>query len=78
MLDTESLVIGQRNEIQEPVDMEGLEVVEETGMTRRVNSATYSRRKQSARWTAAETEKFYEVSFIVTIKNCSFCFLLTK
>lgn len=66
VLDTESLVIGGRREPEEPVDMEGVEVVEETGMTKRVNSATHGRKKQSARWTKIETEKFYEASRIIT------------
>jgi hypothetical protein len=41
-------------------DEGSMEVVEESAMTRKVNSKTYGRHKTTRRWDAMETEEFYE------------------
>ncbi|CEI86529.1 hypothetical protein RMCBS344292_15348 [Rhizopus microsporus] len=38
-----------------------MEIVEESAMTRKVNSHTYGKRQPSSRWSAAETEAFYDL-----------------
>ncbi|EWC45620.1 hypothetical protein DRE_05181 [Drechslerella stenobrocha 248] len=37
-----------------------LEVIEESNLTRRVNSATWSKREKTERWDDEETDRFYE------------------
>ncbi|KAI8141952.1 hypothetical protein BJV82DRAFT_616571 [Fennellomyces sp. T-0311] len=59
VLDIDSLTVERQDETQE-LDTSMMEVVEESTMSRIVNSRTYSRYVQSARWRAPETEKFYE------------------
>lgn len=60
VLDTDSLTIERSQNDQEFYDG-AMEVVEESSMTRKVNSHTYGKRKQSSRWSAPETEMFYEL-----------------
>ncbi|KAI9469730.1 MAG: hypothetical protein EXX96DRAFT_587227 [Benjaminiella poitrasii] len=59
VLDTDTLVV-ERRQATEEFDGEPREVVEENSMSRKVNSQSYGKRKQSSRWDALETELFYE------------------
>lgn len=63
VLDTDSLTVERRGVDQDYGDG-AMEVVEENAMSRRVNSQTYSKRKQSARWDEVETAQFYDVKYI--------------
>ncbi|GAB5590605.1 hypothetical protein Unana1_05505 [Umbelopsis nana] len=58
MLDTDSLAI-KRSAMAAPMDTEAMEIVEETSMTRLVNSQTYGKKSRSQRWTDEETAQFY-------------------
>lgn len=61
VLDEESLLIDRSAMVQD--ENEGpMEYVEETAMTRLVNSVTHSKRVRTEKWSEAETELFYEVS----------------
>lgn len=60
VLDTDSLTI-ERTERDIDYGDGSVEIVEENSMTRKVNSMTYSKRQASSRWSAAETEEFYDV-----------------
>ncbi|KAI8375940.1 uncharacterized protein BYT42DRAFT_572842 [Radiomyces spectabilis] len=60
VLDADSLTVDTSAPAEE-VSYEAMEVVEETGMTRKVNSRTYGKHVQSPRWSADETERFYDV-----------------
>lgn len=59
VLDTDSLVV-ERTEGDVNYGDDPMEVVEENSMTRKVNSNTYSKRKQSSRWDDFETALFYD------------------
>lgn len=59
VLDTDSLVV-ERTEGGVNYGDDPMEVVEENSMTRKVNSATYGKRKQSSRWDDLETALFYD------------------
>ncbi|KAF7727124.1 Transcription factor TFIIIB component B [Apophysomyces ossiformis] len=59
VLDTDSLVVDRASS-QVDYTHEDMEVVEETAMSRKVNSSTYGKRKQSSRWSAEETDLFYD------------------
>ncbi|KAL7327663.1 hypothetical protein PS15p_206066 [Mucor circinelloides] len=59
VLDTDSLVV-ERTEGGVNYGDDPMEVVEENSMTRKVNSATYGKRKQSSRWDELETALFYD------------------
>ncbi|KAK4509233.1 mannosyltransferase [Mucor velutinosus] len=59
VLDTDSLVV-ERTEGQVNYGDDPMEVVEENSMTRKVNSMTYGKRKQSNRWDEFETALFYD------------------
>lgn len=52
------------------------EVIEETARDRMVNSATWSKQGRTDKWTAEETEFFYDVS-IATPPGCSHSLMLT-
>lgn len=65
VLDTDSLVVDRANE-HTVVDTSAMEVVEETNMTRKLNSQTWGKKSHSARWTPYETMDFYNVSICVT------------
>ncbi|KAI7885514.1 hypothetical protein K492DRAFT_203927 [Lichtheimia hyalospora FSU 10163] len=58
VLDTDSLVVDRANE-QTVVDTSAMEIVEESNMTRKLNSQTWGRKSYSARWTPYETMDFY-------------------
>jgi transcription factor TFIIIB component B'' len=60
ILDTDSLAI-KRSAMAAPMDTEAMEIVEETSMTRLVNSQTYGKKSRSQRWTDEETAQFYNV-----------------
>ncbi|KAI8370005.1 hypothetical protein BD560DRAFT_397344 [Blakeslea trispora] len=59
VLDTDTLTV-ERSAPESVVNDGMLEVVEENSLTRKVNSHTYGRRQQSARWDDLETEQFYD------------------
>ncbi|KAG2232053.1 hypothetical protein INT48_009401 [Thamnidium elegans] len=59
VLDTDSLTI-ERTQTDIDYGDGDLEVVEENSLTKKINSNTYSKRTQSSRWSAAETEDFYD------------------
>jgi transcription factor TFIIIB component B'' len=63
-IDTESLAI--RRSALAPLITENMEIVEETSMSRIVNSQSYGKKSRSQRWAKAETEQFYNVS----IQSC--------
>lgn len=67
VLDAESLVVERRNQF-ETLDTSNMEVVEETSMSRVVNSQTYGKFKKTPRWTKEETDLFYEVSLCMESK----------
>jgi transcription factor TFIIIB component B'' len=60
VLDTESLAI-KRSAMATDLPAEAMEIVEETSMSRVVNSQSYGKKSKSQRWSAEETEKFYHV-----------------
>lgn len=64
VLDTDSLTIERTQTDIDYGDGE-LEVVEENSLTRKVNSNTYGKRAASSRWSAAETEDFYDVQYML-------------
>ncbi|KAK6349592.1 Transcription factor TFIIIB component B [Orbilia brochopaga] len=58
ILDETSLQVDRR---ERDVGADGpLEIIEESNLTRRVNSATWSKREKTERWDDDETERFYE------------------
>ncbi|KAI8083413.1 uncharacterized protein B0P05DRAFT_570730 [Gilbertella persicaria] len=59
VLDTDTLTV-ERTAPESSMAEGAMEVVEENSMTRRVNSATYGKRKASSKWDDAETQQFYE------------------
>ncbi|KAI7905798.1 uncharacterized protein BX663DRAFT_294073 [Cokeromyces recurvatus] len=59
VLDTDTLVV-ERRQATDDYDGEPREIVEENSMSRKVNSQTYGKKKQSSKWDALETELFYE------------------
>jgi transcription factor TFIIIB component B'' len=68
VLDTDTLTV-ERTEAEHDYGDGAMEVVEETSMSRKVNSQTYGKRKQSAKWDAVETETFYDVSLIYVFER---------
>lgn len=68
VLDTDTLVVERQSGGTEE-DTGSMEVVEETNLTRKVNSGTYGKRKKSSRWDLFETATFYEV--LKTSQVCS-------
>ncbi|KAH8550787.1 hypothetical protein BGW37DRAFT_495863 [Umbelopsis sp. PMI_123] len=58
VLDTASLAI-KRSAMATDLPTEAMEVVEETSMSRVVNSQSYGKKSKSMRWSAEETERFY-------------------
>lgn len=60
VIDTESLAI-KRSAMATDIPAEAMEIVEETSMSRVVNSQSYGKKSKSQRWSAEETEKFYNV-----------------
>ncbi|KAL4213349.1 hypothetical protein AB4K20DRAFT_1353008 [Rhizopus microsporus] len=60
VLDTESLTV-ERSQAGGEIYEGDMEIVEESAMTRKVNSHTYGKRQPSSRWSAAETEAFYDL-----------------
>ncbi|KAJ2959644.1 hypothetical protein NQZ79_g4961 [Umbelopsis isabellina] len=56
-IDTESLAI--RRSAMAPLITENMEIVEETSMSKMVNSQTYGKKSRSQRWTDDETKQFY-------------------
>jgi hypothetical protein len=59
VLDADSLVV-ERTEGDVNYGDDPMEVVEENSMTKKVNSSTYGKRKQSSRWDELETALFYD------------------
>lgn len=59
VLDADSLVV-ERTEGDVHYGDDPMEVVEENSMTKKVNSGTYGKRKQSSRWDELETALFYD------------------
>ncbi|KAF3915586.1 hypothetical protein ABW21_db0206851 [Orbilia brochopaga] len=58
ILDETSLQVDRR---ERDVGADGpLEIIEESNLTRRVNSATWSKREKTERWDDEETERFYD------------------
>ncbi|KAK6541486.1 Transcription factor TFIIIB component B [Orbilia ellipsospora] len=58
VLDETSVQVDRR---ERDVGADGpLEVIEESNLTRRVNSATWSKREKTERWDDDETERFYQ------------------
>ncbi|KAG2176564.1 hypothetical protein INT44_007227 [Umbelopsis vinacea] len=58
VLDTESLAI-KRSAMATDISAEAMEIVEETSMSRVVNSQSFGKKSKSSRWSAEETDKFY-------------------
>jgi hypothetical protein len=61
VLDTDTLTV-ERTEAAHDYGDGAMEIVEENSMSKKVNSQTYGKRKQSAKWDAVETETFFDVS----------------
>ncbi|CEP16917.1 hypothetical protein [Parasitella parasitica] len=59
VLDTDSLVVERREGGANYGD-DPMEIVEESSTTKKVNSSTYGKRKQSSRWDDLETALFYD------------------
>ncbi|KAF3938661.1 hypothetical protein ABW19_dt0205633 [Dactylella cylindrospora] len=58
VLDETSVQVDRR---ERDVGADGpLEIIEESNLTRRVNSATWSKREKTERWDDEETERFYD------------------
>lgn len=57
VLDEQSLQIDRRE--RDALDEGPMEQVEESNLTRRVNSSTWSKRERTERWDDAETDRFY-------------------
>lgn len=69
VLDTDTLTM-ERTEAAHDYGDGALEIVEENSMSRRVNSQTYGKKKQSAKWDKIETETFFDVSDqLITYKS---------
>ena len=66
VVDEESLFVDRNAE----EDTTGYTHVEESDVTKFVNSATYSKRFRGSRWSAEETELFYDVSYFVVCVLC--------
>jgi hypothetical protein len=60
IVDTESLAI-KRSAMAEPINTDSMEIVEETSMSRLVNSQSFGKKSRSQRWNSDETEQFYNV-----------------
>ncbi|KAI8602991.1 hypothetical protein EDD21DRAFT_319648 [Dissophora ornata] len=58
-LDLDSLTVDHAA-VEAPLHQGPMEYVEESSSTKFVNSATYTKKITSERWTAQETERFYE------------------
>lgn len=70
IIDEESLVVDRADNAEDVT--EGYQHVEESDQTKFTNSATYSRRVRGSRWSAEETELFYDVS-PSSARSISFC-----
>ena len=75
VIDTESLAI-KRSAMATDIPAEAMEIVEETSMSRVVNSQSYGKKSKSQRWSAEETEKFYNVCKLMPFVKLVICFLL--
>ncbi|KAI8337114.1 hypothetical protein BC941DRAFT_426746 [Chlamydoabsidia padenii] len=60
VLDTDSMQIDRQQD-QDKVSHEHMEVVEENSRSRKVNSHTYMKNRGNARWSSTETDLFYEL-----------------
>ncbi|CAO3592886.1 unnamed protein product [Absidia cylindrospora] len=60
VLDTDSMMID-RNKDLEQISHEHMEVVEENAQSRKVNFQTYGKKTGNKRWTAEETDLFYDL-----------------
>jgi len=61
IIDEESLFVDRAEER----DTENYTHVEESDATKFINSASFGRRFKGTRWTAAETELFYDVCYLI-------------
>jgi hypothetical protein len=60
ILDTDSLQIDRERD-HEKISYDDMEVVEENAQSKKINSATYGKSMNNARWSTIETDLFYEV-----------------
>ncbi|KAI9272463.1 hypothetical protein BY458DRAFT_586358 [Sporodiniella umbellata] len=60
VLDTDSLTVERSQASQDFYDG-AMEIVEENSMTKKINSLTYGKKGTSVRWSAVETDMFYEL-----------------
>ncbi|KAI8637344.1 hypothetical protein BD408DRAFT_424709 [Parasitella parasitica] len=60
VLDADSLVVERREGSDANYGENPMEIVEENSTTKKVNSGTYGKRKQSSRWDDMETALFYD------------------
>lgn len=86
ILDTDSLQIDRQRD-HEKISYDDMEVVEENAHSKKINSGTYGKSRNNARWSSIETNLFYEVRmsgwsahslthfFIIT---CSYCHNLAR
>jgi hypothetical protein len=75
VIDTESLAI-KRSAMATDIPAEAMEIVEETSMSRVVNSQSYGKKSKSQRWSAEETDKFYNVCIDDAFVELVICLLL--
>lgn len=61
IIDEESLFVDRAENAEDPTDQ--YTHVEESDQTKFVNSASYTKKVRSSRWSAEETELFFDVSF---------------
>lgn len=75
VIDTESLAI-KRSAMATDIPAEAMEIVEETSMSRVVNSQSYGKKSKSQRWSAEETEKFYNVRMNTFVESVIYLVLM--
>jgi transcription factor TFIIIB component B'' len=68
IVDEQSLFVDRNEEEDETA---GYTQIEESDLTKFVNSMTYTKKTNGSRWSAEETEMFYDVSFFTTWPNQS-------
>src|SRR5690606_19344160 len=71
-LDMDSLTVDHAV-VDAPTDQGPMEYVEESSATKFTNSASYSKKNKSEKWSDIETEMFYQVRlFFVLLSNPAF------
>lgn len=73
IIDEESLVVDRA----ENDGTENYTHVVESDQTKFINSGTYGKRYRGSRWSAEETELFYDVSCLIPIYNCNSILLIS-